>query len=50
VKVGDLARHTYFGYVGIIVKRVQSDKWTILRNGILRNWWIENIELINESR
>ena len=55
MKVGDLVKHTHFGYIGIIVGRAQSAfpraaPWIVLRDGVLRNWWPENIEVINESR
>ena len=52
MKVGDLVRHTHFGYIGIIVGRQSPSplKWLVLRDGVLRNWWPENIEVINENR
>ena len=55
MKIGDLVRHTHFGYIGILVDRASSAfssgaPWVVLRAGMLRNWWPENIEVINESR
>ncbi len=50
MKIGDLVRHTHFGYIGIIVGRQSSLAWLVLRDGVLRNWWPENIEVISESR
>jgi len=53
VKIGDLVRHTHFGYIGIIVGRqssLASPAWLVLRDGMLRNWWPENMEVINENR
>jgi heat shock protein HspQ len=50
MKIGDLVRHTHFGYIGIIVGRQSSLAWLVLWDGVLRNWWPENMEVINESR
>ena len=54
MKIGDLVRHTHFGYIGIIVGRQSSYSgalaWLVLRDGMLRNWWPENMEVINENR
>jgi len=49
MKVGDLVRHTHYGYVGIIVGR-NFASWSVLRSDIVSKWWPEHIEVINESR
>ena len=52
VKLGDLVKHKYYRFTGIIIRQSRNgmdDCWTVLRAGELRNWWSSDMEVIGES-